>query len=326
MTDNIIPYSVLFFILSLTISLFSLSRIIPKLRGVANQPIYAEGPSWHLGKSGTPTMGGIAFLLTFFLLSLLSIFMVKAPAERLSLILLSAFSLLNGAVGIFDDIMKLKREENQGLTARQKLILQAALASVFLLVRQVAFGDGTEISLFGFTLDLGIFYYPFSIILILGAINCANLTDGVDGLLSSTAFIISVIMTTISALSNSIFVLPAVTLIGITLAFLFHNIHPARVFMGDTGSLFIGALIISTLYSMERPTYFFSLGSVFIIEGVSVILQVIFFKLRKKRLFLMSPLHHHLERRGISENRICIIAVITTILLSLPALIYEVML
>ena len=323
--NHLVPYSVLFFIISLSITIFSLSKIIPRLRELAKQPIYSEGPSWHEVKSGTPTMGGIVFLFVFLLTSVLSAFLIPSNDERSSILLLCLFSLLNGAIGIFDDVMKLKHKQNMGLSAFQKIVLQSILAVLFIALRQILFNDGTEIQIFNLTLDLGIFYYPFSLILILGAVNCANLTDGVDGLLCSVSLIISVIMTVITLTFGSSYSLLCAGIIGIMLGFLFYNIFPAKVFMGDTGSLFIGAFIISTLYSMRKPTAFFSLGAVFILEGISVILQVLVYKTRKKRLFLMSPLHHHLERRGFSETQICIMAIIITMICSLPILIYEVL-
>lgn len=325
MTNLIIPYSVLIFILSLTVTIFALSKIIPRLRSLAKQPIYSEGPSWHEVKSGTPTMGGVVFLFAFLLATVLTVILLPESDERKSLILLAVFSVLNGAIGIFDDLMKLKHKQNQGLSARQKIVLQTILAALFLLTRRFLFDDGTEISIFNLTLDLGIFYYPLSMILILGAVNCANLTDGVDGLLSSVSLLASVIMTLLCVLGGSLYSLVCASLVGITLGFLFYNIFPAKVFMGDTGSLFIGAFIISTLYSMRRPAFFFSIGAVFILEGISVILQVLVYKTRKKRLFLMSPFHHHLEKCGFSETQICIMAIIMTVICSLPILIYEVL-
>lgn len=325
MTETVIPYSVLLFVLSLVITVFSLSKIIPRLLSVAKQPIYEGGPSWHLSKSGTPTMGGIAFLLTFTLLTSLSLVIMPDREEALSLIILSVFSVLNGAIGIFDDVMKLRHKHNKGLSAKQKIILQSLLVILFLLLRALIFCDETAFELFGIRINLGIFYYPISFILILGAVNCANLTDGIDGLLSSVSLIASLILTLICIISASAYAPLCVLVMGIALGFLFYNVHPAKIFMGDTGSLFLGAFIISLLYSVKRPTIFFSVGSVFILEGISVILQVAFFKLKGKRLFIMSPLHHHLERLGYSENQICIMAIIMTLLLSFPQLIYEVM-
>ena len=322
MTDILTTYSVLFFVLSLMITMISISKIIPTLRSLAKQPIYNEGPSWHATKSGTPTMGGIVFLFAFLIVTILAMPMFSSSDELWSLLLLSAFSLLNGAVGIYDDIMKLKRKQNKGLSARQKIVLQTVLAVAFITVRRIFFNDGTEIRIFEFSLDLGVLYYPFSLVLILGAVNCANLTDGVDGLLSSVSLIASTIMSMLGVTLGSPYAALCASVVGITLGFLFYNVFPARIFMGDTGSLFLGAFIISTLYSMRTPTSFFPLGSVFIIEGVSVILQVLVYKTTKKRLFLMSPLHHHLEKRGFSEAQICIFAIITTVICSLPIIIF----
>lgn len=325
MSTLIIPYSVLTFILSLAITIFSLSKIIPRLKDLARQPIYSEGPKWHEVKSGTPTMGGIVFLFAFALSVILTLALNHGSDELSSIILLALFSVLNGGVGIFDDMMKLKHKQNKGISARQKILLQSVLAALFLLSRAVFFGDGTEVSIFNLTLDLGIFYYPFSMVLILGAINCANLTDGVDGLLSSVSLIISVTLTVLCVATSSPYSILCASLVGMTLGFLFFNIYPAKIFMGDTGSLFLGAFIISTLYSIKMPAAFLSVGAVFVIEGVSVILQVAVYKASGRRLFLMSPLHHHLERRGFSETQICVMAIIVTLIASLPILIYEVL-
>ena len=325
MTNIILPYSILIFIISLAVTIFSLSKIIPYLRRMAKQPIYSEGPRWHEVKSGTPTMGGIVFILTFTVASLLFLLLLPDSSELSSVILITLFSVLNGGVGIFDDLMKLRHKQNKGLSAKQKILLQSLLVALFLIVRKFIFGDGTSIEIFNLKLELGIFYYPISAVLILGAINCANLTDGIDGLLSSVSLIIAVTLSALCIVIGSAYSVLTAAVVGIMLGFLFFNVFPARIFMGDTGSLFIGAFIISLLYSMRMPAYFLGFGSVFILEGVSVILQVVAYKTLKKRIFLMSPLHHHLEKRGYCETQICIMAIIMTLICTLPILIYEVL-
>jgi len=153
------------------------------------------------------------------------------------------------------------------------------------------------------------------VIILLGIVNCANLTDGVDGLASSIAFTIgTVLFLTLSDMAEISVISAAMT--GATLGFLFFNVNPAKIFMGDTGSLFLGALVASLSFSLGNPLIAILLGGVYVIEGVSVILQVVFFKLTGKRIFKMAPIHHHLEKCGLSENRICILAVIATLMLS----------
>ena len=313
----------LIFIFSLTLTVIIERLIIPILSGKAKQPIYEEGPSWHLSKSGTPTMGGLAFLIsslfTILPASLYFIFHLGNTEVGFSLLLAIVFSLGNSLIGIFDDTLKLRRKENAGLSPMQKLGLQLLLAIIFLMARRYLFGDTTVISLASFEIDLRFFYYPFAIIILLGIVNCANLTDGIDGLASSVALTIGFVLfialsgkTEISAISAA--------MAGGTLGFLFFNVNPAKIFMGDTGSLFLGALVATFAFSLGNPLIAILLGGVYVIEGVSVILQVISFKLTRKRIFKMAPLHHHLEKCGLSENQICILAVIITLTLSCLAL------
>ena len=305
------------FILTFVVTVVTERILIPRLRGIASQPIYTEGPSWHSAKSGTPTMGGIAFLIA----SLTALITGAAyfnfggdERSALSVILCLGFAFFNSLIGIADDLKKLKRKKNAGLSPIQKLSLQAVLAIAFLFLRFYLFGDNTVISFSFFELDLGIFYYPLAFILLLGVINCANLTDGVDGLASGVAFAISASLFFISfGIYNDVSLVSA-SVLGASLGFLIFNIHPARIFMGDTGSLFFGALLAGISFSLENPFIIILLGGVYVIEGVSVILQVISYKLTKKRIFKMAPLHHHLEKMGWSENKICTVAILITFL------------
>ena len=318
MNSHYILYTTVFS-LTLFLTVVTESLIYPLLKRKAKQPIYDEGPSWHMSKSGTPTMGGIAFVLGIGLTLLLSSVMLVIQGSTkvgLSILITLLFALGNSFVGIFDDLMKLYRNKNGGLTPMQKILLQLLLSILFLMARRHFLSDKATLTLPFITLDLGLIYYPFSIIILLGIINCANLTDGIDGLASSVAMTVAaVFFITGTGLAVEIpFISSAI--IGGTLGFLFFNAHPSKIFMGDTGSLFLGALTVCLAFSAENMLLIIAIGIVYVIEGVSVILQVAVYKLTKKRLFKMAPLHHHLEKCGFSENRICISAVILTLFCS----------
>lgn len=324
MLDGYFPIYITVFSLSLIVTVITEKRLIPILSRRAKQPIYEDGPRWHKSKTGTPTMGGIAFLLAA-LLALLAgaVFMLAKGMENeaISITVAGIFSLLNAAIGIIDDLTKLSRRQNAGLRPYQKLILQLITAIAFLLARRILLGDETTLDFAFGQIDLGFVYYPVAIILLLGIINCANLTDGIDGLASGVAFAIGISLFYVSAALVYDVAIIAATIIGVAVGFLFFNIHPAKIFMGDTGSLFFGALAVSTVFSLGNPLLIVFIGGVYVLEGVSVILQVISFKLFRKRIFKMAPVHHHLEKNGMGENKICIIAIIMTLIFSIPAFI-----
>ncbi len=312
-------YLLIAFLTAFLFAIFFTKKLIPTLRKIAKQPIYEEGPAWHMSKSGTPTMGGIAFVaaITTTALAFSIPLFFYAKNEWFSIIFVLAFSLCNSLVGVIDDITKLKRDKNGGLTPKQKIIFQMLFAVLFLLGRGVVFGDGTEIYLDKYTLNFGIAYYPLALIFLLGIINCANLTDGVDGLASSVAFTICTFLFFISlGINNSVPMLIIITA-GAVLGFLVFNIHPAKIFMGDTGSLFLGALIASSAFFIKAIPSVLTVSIVYIIEGVTVILQVLYYKKTKKRLFKMAPLHHHLEKSGYDESSICIMGIMITIVFSI---------
>ena len=308
-------------VLTLTATVLIERKLIPFLSSRARQPIYDGGPSWHMSKSGTPTMGGLAFLLaTVISLSVVFTIMLYVNEDissAIAIIITLLFAVGNSLIGIFDDLMKLHKKENAGLSPAQKLFLQFILTVLFLMARANFFDDGKILSFVFGDVDLGFLYYPFAIVLLLGVVNCANLTDGVDGLASSTSITVGVaflIVGIMSALTEVSVI--AMTLIGASAGFLIFNRHPAKIFMGDTGSLFLGALAVGLAFCSGNPASVILIGGVYVIEGVSVILQVVYYKITKKRLFKMAPLHHHLERCGFSENKICAIAVITTVIFS----------
>lgn len=322
MLDNYFPLYVLAFLATLLLTVLLERRLIPALSKSAKQPIYEEGPSWHMKKSGTPTMGGIAFLVAILTASLpaLLIFLFSDQGdEAISLSILLFYAICNAAIGILDDLKKLKKKQNEGLTASQKLLLQSLAAALFLFLRHTLASDGTAI-LFSFGwVELGIFYYPLAMLFLLGGVNCANLTDGIDGLAAAVAFGAGLSLFYISSAFIPHVTYLSACLMGTTVGFLFFNLHPAKIFMGDTGSLLLGALISGASFSFSNPILILSFGSIYVIEGISVILQVIFFKATGKRIFKMAPLHHHLEKSGWSENKICLCAIFFTLITSLVA-------
>ena len=222
-------------------------------------------------------------------------------------------------IGVFDDLKKLKRKKNLGLTPKQKLLFQTLFAAFFLTARTVFLNEGDSVSFPLGELKLGVFYYPLAIIMLLGIVNCANLTDGIDGLASSVAFSIGVVLFYVSLYLSPDTSFIASSIMGASVGFLLFNLHPAKVFMGDTGSLFFGAILISAFFSLKNPLLAIPVCVIYVIEGISVIIQVLVFKATGKRVFRMAPIHHHFEKCGMSENKICIIAMIITFVASVPA-------
>ena len=320
MTEVITSLSTL--LISFVLTVLLERALIPILSKSAKQPIYEGGPVWHLVKNGTPTMGGLAFIIVATtVLSLLSFYLFSAGKSEnaLTLLLTLLFSLSNAVIGIIDDLTKLKNKKNAGLTPKQKLIFQFLIATLYLLLIVRVSNISTTVTLPIGKIDFGFTYYPLIIVMLVGFVNCANLTDGIDGLASSVAFAISLSLIFLTRNRIPEVSYACLTLTGITLAFLIFNFHPAKIFMGDTGSLFLGALIASIGMSMSNPFIIILIGGVYVIEGISVILQVFFFKTTGKRLFKMAPIHHHLEKSGLSEIKICIIAVTATSLFSAVA-------
>lgn len=298
--------------------------ILPRLRARAAQPIYAEGPCWHKSKVGTPTLGGIAFVIAIdAVLLILSLVLFAEGMHTRALLLIStvAYATLNAAVGVVDDICKLRRRANKGLSALQKILLQALIAAGYMLALGFIGTGGTRV-IFSFgVFNLGIFYYPIAMVILLGIVNCANLTDGIDGLASSVAFGIGCVLL---LLTHTVF--PETSFVGAALmggcgGFLVYNLNPAKIFMGDTGSLYLGGMVAASSFSVGNMLLAVVVGIVYVIEGISVILQVLCFKATGKRIFKMAPLHHHLEKCGWSENKICITALLVTLVAAIPAVI-----
>ena len=296
------------FLLTVVFSRF----LIPVLRRRrAGQPILEIGPSWHLCKAGTPTLGGLAFIGGMggaLLLYAMYLFLTKDNHSLRAAALILMYGVLCGGIGFFDDYRKLSKKENQGLTASQKYLLQLLTSGVFLFAVRVTLHTDTAI-LLPFSenaLELGALYYPLALLYLTGLVNALNLTDGVDGLLSSTVAVLAAffLLWGYSEGQGTVVTVGAL-LLGGTLGFLCFNAHPAKVFMGDTGSLFLGGMVSAVGIVTEHPLLVLISCGVFVIEAGSVILQVVFFKLSHgKRLFRMAPLHHHFEKCGWSEWRV----------------------
>ena len=316
MTDTPMLLYVFIFILTFGVTACTERILIPYLKKNAEQPIYEGGPSWHVSKSGTPTMGGLAFLLAVTVSLAIGIVYLAAIGEvklSLSLITCAAFAIMNSIIGIIDDARKLSMGKNEGLRPVQKLVLQSISAILFLYLRFVLLGEGSTLSFSFGDVDIGFWYYPLAFLALVGATNCANLTDGIDGLASSVAFSAGAAVFFVSFASMPDVTVISAAVMGAGAAFLLFNLHPAKIFMGDTGSLFLGALLISATVALGNPLLILLYGIVYVIEGASVIIQVVVFKLTHKRVFKMAPLHHHLEKSGWSENKICVAAIIITL-------------
>ncbi len=295
--------------------------LVPFLRKIHfGQTIRDEGPKWHKGKQGTPTMGGFMFIaasiVTTVICVLLYHYMGKKddiPAETAlqsakiygGLFMAAAF----GAIGFLDDYVKVAKKRNLGLTPVQKLALQFLVAIAYL-VTMYLFGENTSTYIpFVGEIDIGIMYYPIAAVLIVGIVNAVNLTDGIDGLNGSVTMFAAIFMMLISSVTARMGLsIMSAALAGGCLGFLLWNFHPAKTFMGDTGSLFLGGYVCAVLFGLDREILLILIGFVYIAEMFSVILQVTYFKLTKgKRLFKMSPIHHHFEMCGWSEVKIVIV-------------------
>ena len=301
--------------------------LIPKLKSLEmGQKILDIGPRWHKSKEGTPTMGGISFIIA--ITAAVAVYVaVKLFGgcdikDQLPLIFTFGLALLNGLIGIFDDSVKLTKKQNEGISASQKLILQILVAAIYL-VGMRAFGfisTALYLPFIGIELELGIFYYIFAIILIVGIVNSANLTDGIDGLVSSVSHIIMAFFAFCAFRlgSEGLGVISGAAMGG-CLGFLVYNSHPARVFMGDTGSLFLGGMTVGAAFMMGSPLIIVLAGLIFIIEAMSDIIQVLYYKKTKKRFFKMAPIHHHFEKCGWSEVKVVTVFTLFTLVMCLIA-------
>ena len=300
---------------------------LPVLRSKkAGQPIN-EYVKEHQYKAGTPTMGGISFVPAFLAVMALwfigcAVDMAQANEgftyrrEILSMALICLYAFGNAAIGFVDDYFKLMRRQNEGLTEKQKFLLQVVLAAAFLAMMKIVGTMTTvlHIPFFHVYWDLGWFAYPIYLVVMVGFVNATNITDGLDGLASSICATVAVFMVVYSltaktrSISQVIDVYPGfvgAVLLGCVLGFLVYNHHPAKMFMGDTGSLFLGAVIMGTSVMVGELILFVLAGFMFVIEMLSSLLQRVYYKLSHgKRIFKMAPLHHHFEKCGWKEVKI----------------------
>lgn len=289
------------FLFALLLTFVLVPLLLPLLRRRQwGQEVRREGPRTHLLKSGTPTMGGLAIILPVLAASLIW-GDITSPFLQLTLLVFAGF----GALGFLDDFLKVVLRRPLGLKARYKLLGQGLLALI--LAFEVAQGLGTRVAV-PFTpleFDLGLLYVPFAILAIIGSANAANLTDGLDGLLAGTTVAVAAAYTFISIESGrpdlAVF---AAALAGGCLGFLGHNVHPARIFMGDTGSLALGGALAAMALLTKTELILPLAAGVWVLETLSVMIQVVSFQLWGRRVFRMSPLHHHFELAGWTEGQV----------------------
>ena len=299
-----------------------LRKLIPVLKSrKIGQKIYEIGPRWHKGKEGTPIMGGLGFIIATIIgiavISGVYLYLGRAN-ELLGIWLTLALALLNGLIGFFDDYTKLIKKQNQGFLAWQKLVLQLLVAAAYLWAMSACgfIDTALEIPYFDIELELGIFYYFFAILFIAGMVNSVNLTDGIDGLCSSVSAVVGAFFAVVAfvMLRPELAIFPA-TVIGGTVGFLMYNFYPAKIFMGDTGSLYLGGAVVGMAFLIEEPLIIMIAGIIYLIEVASVILQVGYFKITHgKRIFKMAPIHHHFEKCGWSEVKIVGVFTLITVI------------
>ena len=294
--------------------------LIPVLRALkAGQSIREIGPTWHNAKAGTPMMGGLMFIFASILVLVLNAFRM----EEYSSLYVLGMALCFGFIGFLDDFTKMKYKRNLGLTSLQKAMLQMAVSALFL---YILYRSGMDTQLYIPFLDVSFRLHPivyifFAMFVMVGCDNAVNLTDGVDGLCGSVTVPVMVffIAAAVAMGRTDLALLPA-TLVGGLVAYLFYNWHPAKVFMGDTGSLFLGGVVCAMAFALEMPLILILVGIVYICETLSVILQVGYFKLTHgKRLFKMSPIHHHFEMCGWKEEKICFVFTAVTVVMCVLA-------
>ncbi len=306
------------------ITVLATKKLIPILKSKKlGQKILDIGPRWHKSKEGTPTMGGLAFLIPITAVGaiLLAVYgVLENTNEAIGGALVLFLALSNGIVGIIDDRTKFAKNQNEGLTAKQKYLLQLLCAGLFLFGMKICgfIDESMHIPFTDITIKLGAFYYIIALLLITGVVNSVNLTDGVDGLVSSITFVVSAFLFAASIKTDNLpLAIMAGGVMGGTLGFLVYNFYPARIFMGDTGSLFLGGMISGCSFLMAEPLLVLLFGIIYIVETASVIIQVTSYKLTKKRVFKMSPIHHHFEMCGWGEIKIGIVFSLVTLVFSL---------
>ena len=323
--------NILILIISFILTSLLLAISIPYLKRLKfGQSIREEGPESHMAKSGTPTMGGLMIVISV----IVSMFIANLFYDEMNLTvefwLLTLVLVGFGLLGFLDDFIKIGFKRNLGLTSLQKLIGQIVIAVIFYFVMK-QYDLGTAISIPGTNIEweLGWFYAILVVVMLVGASNAVNLTDGLDGLLAGTASIafgaFAFILASVQ-MDHTTLITYSLAIVGALLGFLIFNAHPAKIFMGDTGSLALGAAIAAIAILSHLEILLVIIGGVFVIETLSVILQVASFKTRGKRIFRMSPIHHHFELGGWSEWRVVITFWFAGLIFALIGIVIEVVL
>ena len=331
------------FIIAVALGSFAISALIgivliPFLKKIHfGQTILEEGPKWHKSKQGTPIMGGFMFIISSVLVTAVgyiiycnTAYAYQTPDDTVRLAACMIFSLLFSGIGFLDDYIKAVKKQNLGLNSKQKMILQFILCTAFLAVLYNWGDTSTEINLHFVSFDIGFLYYPLMIIFMIYISNAVNLTDGVDGLCGSITFItmlaFSLVCIFMTIYEMSIY---AMAIAGGCLGFLVWNLHPAKCFMGDTGSMYLGGSFVAIGIATHNHLLIVLVGLVYILEALSVVIQVSYFKFtarqhfkktgekgKGKRIFKMSPIHHHFELSGFSEYKVVITFSLAALLVS----------
>ncbi len=314
--------TILAIIISFAISALLCPIVIPFLHRLKfGQQVRDDGPQSHLKKQGTPTMGGLIILSSIIITSIF--YIPRYPKIIPVLFVTVGF----GIIGFLDDYIKIVMKRSEGLNPKQKLIGQIIITGIFAWYLMTSGEVGTEMLIpftggfdNGFFLDLGIFFIPALFIIVLGTDNGVNFTDGLDGLCTSVTILVATFFTIVAIGENSGISPITGAVVGSLLGFLLFNVYPAKVFMGDTGSLALGGFVASSAYMMRMPIFIAIVGMIYLVEVLSVIIQVTYFKKTGgKRIFKMAPIHHHFELCGWSETRVVAVFSIITAILCLVA-------
>lgn len=298
--------------------------MIPWLRKLKfGQTILDIGPKWHSNKQGTPTMGGLMFIIGTVAAILLTVITDKlmggditasgslVPSEMYTKLWSGVLMALGfGFVGFIDDYIKSVKHRNLGLTIKQKTILQLLVCLAYLTSMYMSMQGAPHMFVpFAGTLEIGFFHWLFGIVVVYATVNAVNFTDGIDGLCGSVTFTVAVSVGIIAALKGLFgFSMASAALAGACLGFVIWNKNPAKVFMGDTGSMFLGGMVIALCYAIGCPTIILLVGIIYVIEGLSDVLQIVYYRISGgKRIFKMAPVHHHFEMCGWSEKKITIV-------------------
>ncbi|MBQ7032403.1 MAG: phospho-N-acetylmuramoyl-pentapeptide-transferase [Clostridia bacterium] len=285
--------------------------LLPLLRRLKfGQSIREIGPDWHRKKSGTPTMGGLMFIAAF-------VMVTPFVIRNTGTVSVAVCAVLFGIIGFCDDYIKVVKKRNLGLTASQKFLAQLLVTAAFLLFLLYKGHLSTQILIpfINRPLNLGVFFLPFAAFVLLAFVNGVNLTDGIDGLAGFVTLAVTLFLSVVAYRDGNLSLcLACLTVAGGILGFLLFNIHPAKVFMGDTGSLFLGGFVAAVAILLRQELLLVLCGIIYVAETLSVVLQVSSFKLTGKRIFKMSPLHHHFEMCGWGETKIVSVFTAVTVI------------